>query len=70
MYAQPKQRLTQTRYEELAVGQISPGVWRFHDVTDPKRGGDVSAVGPYYKTKGEALADLERYIYAGGWSIA
>ena len=68
-YRQPSQKLTQTRYPELAVGRIAPGCWRFHDMTDPDRG-FASAVGPYYKTKGEALADLENYIYAGGWRIA
>ena len=55
--------LTQTRVQPLALAQMSPGHWQFIDTTD----GDNSQVGPIYKSKAEALADLDRYSRDGGW---
>ncbi len=55
--------LTQTRIPELGVRQDGPKLWRFVDMTD----GRHNAVGELYRSKTEALADLDRYSYAGGW---
>lgn len=58
--------ITHTRFPELGVRQDGPKLWRFVDLTD----GRQSAVGELYRSKTEALADLDRYIYAGGWRKA
>ena len=44
-----------TRYAALGYRQDSSGIWRIVAVE-----GDAS-VGPYYRTKFELLADLDRY---------
>ena len=50
-------KLTKTRFDILAIGQIERSCWRFFDVSD----GEPRCVGPLYRTKGEAMADLTRY---------
>jgi hypothetical protein len=65
-YANPRPAITATRFPELGVQQQGPRLWRFVDLTDTERP-FPSAVGDHYRTKAEAMADLERYIYAGGW---
>lgn len=59
--------MTPTRYKELALDNPMPRYWRFADVEWSKEIGRPSHVGEIYETKTEALSDLERYIYAGGW---
>jgi hypothetical protein len=44
-----------TRFAELAYTQHAPGLWRII-ATDTDQ-----AVGPFYVTKAELLADLARY---------
>lgn len=45
-----------TRYPELSFRRTGPGnVWRFVDTSTG------SVVGPYYRSKAELLADLQRY---------
>ena len=63
-----KTAITATRFPELGVQQQGASLWRFVDLTDTERP-RPSAVGDHYRTKAEALADLERYVYAGGWRI-
>lgn len=52
---------TQVRYSEIELDQFAARHWQYIDAESRKQ------VGPIYKTKTEALADLERYIRAGGW---
>jgi len=54
---------TQTRIEPLALGRFASNHWQYVDTTDNRN----AQVGPIYRTKTEALADLERYAIAGGW---
>ena len=54
---------TQTRIEPLALARFAPNHWQYVDTTDNRN----AQVGPIYRTKTEALADLERYAIAGGW---
>jgi hypothetical protein len=49
--------MAKTRFKELEFEQVAPNLWRFMDVTGEK----PAHVGPYYTTKTELLADLERY---------
>ena len=51
-----------TRFPELVLLGLGDH-WRFGAVTP---GEDASPVGPYYATKAEALADLERYARSYG----
>lgn len=61
LYAQPSQIITRTRFPEIGLEKQGPALWRFLDLSDPRPCGYFSAVGDHYRTKGEALADLERY---------
>lgn len=49
--------MTPTRFPPLKLGKIGHE-WSFYDCSDNKT---TCRVGPVYKTKLEALADLERY---------
>jgi len=48
-------KITKTRYAELGVTRIDRSTWRFVAMDGE------APVGPFYRTKTEALADLERY---------
>ncbi len=52
-----KQTVTKTRFDNLGLMHVCPSLWRFVDLSD----GGEACVGPYYKTKLEALSDLHRY---------
>lgn len=47
-----------TRFPELGYRCDGPGLWRIYDISDHDR---AAAVGPQYRTRGELLADLDRY---------
>ena len=49
-----------TRYPELGYRCNAPGLWR---IVDKDTG---ASVGPLYRSKGELLADLNRYATAYG----
>ncbi len=49
-----------TRYKELCYVNCGRELWRFMDAATGK------VIGPYYATKSELLADLERYAAAYG----
>jgi len=49
------QHIRPTRYPELGYRQDGPSLWRIVAIE-----GDAS-VGPYYQTRAELLADLNRY---------
>lgn len=51
--------VTVTRYDFLGLTKSGPSCWRWLDLNDLE---NVSEVGPIYKTKAEALADLEDYV--------
>lgn len=55
--------MTRTRFEangeKLAFGQFGRD-WRFI-ILDGSRNGHLNAVGPYYRTKMELLADMNSY---------
>lgn len=53
--------MTRTRYGHITLDKVAHE-WSFFDITD----GPARRVGPIYKTKGEALADLDRY-YRDSW---
>jgi hypothetical protein len=55
--------MTPTRIEPLWLDKIGHNMWSFFSRMD----GMESRVGDIYKTKTEALADLEGYAYRGGW---
>ncbi len=57
--------MTKTRFPALAVGKIGRD-WSFYDISDGKE----ARVGPVYKTKMEALCDLDRYARDAGWLAA
>lgn len=63
---------TPTRFPPLGLsrcpGYRQPTVWRFVDPAD--RPDAPAPVGPQYRTKGEALADLDRYAKDAGWAPA
>jgi len=44
-----------TRYQELGYRNDGQDLWRIYSTDDER------AVGPYYASKAELLADLERY---------
>lgn len=46
-----------TRYKELGYRKDGPMLWRICDLTGER----AQAVGAYYATKAELLADLDRY---------
>lgn len=56
--ARSKIKQTKTRYQELALGHIDHGHWQYLS--------DGAQIGPIYKTKLEALADLERFAVEYG----
>ena len=56
--------LRSTRYSTLFYAYIDVGLWRFV-VCD---NGCCHAVGPYYRTRVELLADVDRY--AGVYGLA
>jgi hypothetical protein len=56
-------KYTDTRSPDLRLGHFAHGHWQFVD-----RSSD-SQVGPIYKTKMEALADLRGYCAAVGWTL-
>ncbi len=53
--------MTPTRYPDLLLDKVSAKDWRFADAETRMH------VGPIYKSKSEALADLDGYAYRGGW---
>ena len=53
---------TQTRFENFAILHVAPSLWRFVHRDDASEKFEMkNTVGPCYKTKMEALADLQRY---------
>ena len=50
-------RYRPTRFKELGYRCDGPSLWRIYDIRDDP----PAAVGPFYKTKAELLADLDRY---------
>lgn len=53
-----------TRFNGLYYGRIAVSLWRFIVEGDD---GTTHAVGPYYHTRDELLADTERYAHAYGY---
>lgn len=58
----PPFHVRETRYPELGFCKVQDGLWR---VVARETG---SHVGPLYKSRGELLADLERYAREG-WGL-
>lgn len=62
---------TQTRFKYLGLTKADTNLWRFVCL-DWESGGtskfSPAAIGPYYKSKGEALADLNRYAEEYGYT--
>ena len=56
-----------TRYRELGLANLDVGLWRFVYISDKNQLRSPPVVGPHYKSKIEALADLERY-YQASWA--
>jgi len=54
-----KQKITSTQFEGLGFGRIAPSTWRVFDIHEGKKG--ANAVGPFYGSKDELLADLPRH---------
>lgn len=53
---------SETRFPELGLSQLDRELWRYVDITDPEtRDSRPPVVGPHYKSKEEALADLADY---------
>lgn len=59
-----KPTIRPTRFKELGYSNHAPGLWR---IIDNETG---CAVGPHYISKGELLADLNRYAAQYGCSNA
>jgi len=58
---------SRTRFPELGLCRMAAGLWRFAAVgADARADGDPAPVGPQYRTRCEALADLARY-HAACW---
>lgn len=65
-------KITRTRFDgseavqgaHLGVMEQGARLWR---VVDLSEAGRASAVGPFYATKAEALADLSDYVRRAGW---
>lgn len=53
---------TPTRFPEIGLTQCAPDLWRWVDTET------AAIVGPQYRTKAEALADLERYAFEN-WGL-
>lgn len=56
---------TRVRIAPLVLGYYGRNHWQYADASD--NDGRPRQVGPIYKTKGEALADLASYAVRGGW---
>ena len=54
-----------TRFKELGYRHDSERNWRIVDIMD----GGESSIGPYYVTKAELLADLERFAEVFGCNM-
>lgn len=57
-------RFLPVRVAPLGLTHLGGGLWQYVDTSEPGR---VSQVGPIYKSKGEALADLDRHARDSGW---
>ncbi len=57
----PAETPSKTRYPELGYVRDGASLWRIVDMTWRKDDGLFSRVGPHYVTRGELLADLNRY---------
>ena len=57
--------MTPTRFPPLKIGRIGRE-WSCYDCTDSA---SPARVGPVYKTKLEAFADLPRYAHDVGWEV-
>lgn len=57
-------QITLTRIDPLALARFTATHWQYVDTSD----GRNAQVGPIYRTKTEALADLENYARRGGWA--
>lgn len=55
---------TPTRITPLSLARFDARHWQYVDTTD----GRNAQVGPIYRSKAEALADLEGYAARGGWT--
>ena len=55
-------KLHGTRYPMMSFASVGRD-WRFFDLT----GHEPQAVGPYYHSKAELLADLARFAREYGW---
>ncbi len=58
-------KFTSVRFQGVALGNHSRGHWAFYDVS----GDRPAQLQPVYRTKAEALADMERQATGRGWSI-
>jgi len=56
-------KLTVTRFKDVRLARFAPDYWRF--VVGPDVYGGLT--GAIYRTKGEALADLERFAREYGF---
>ena len=56
--------MTITRFKSLGLDRIGRD-WSFYDITETNEA--IHRVGPVYKTKLEALADLGDYAKRAGW---
>lgn len=63
---------TPTRFACIGLSKLEPGLWRWVSL-DWQGGGTTpdspSAIGPHYRTKGEAMGDLDRYAREGGYDV-
>lgn len=57
--------MSPTRFPPLFLGKIGKE-WSYYDCSEKDR---PARVGPVYKTKLEALADLENYVDRAGWRV-
>lgn len=57
--------MTPTRFPPLGLDRIGHD-WSCYDCTDKER---PARVGPVYRTKMEALADLADYAKRAGWEV-
>ena len=58
-----------TRFPAIGLSRLEAGLWRWVSLDWPGGGttpDSPSAIGPQYRSKGEALADLERYATDNG----
>lgn len=57
-----------TRFDILGLSQCGRSLWRYVALDEPSKLDCPNVVGPHYRTKAEALADLERYA-RDGWGL-